>query len=181
MINGHNSGWLLDQLPSAMRRDRVISGFVQAFQEIGDSLREQIGDIEYELDVNLASPEMLSYMASWLGVEIDSAMAASDDPSVRDAQRRLIRAVGKALVWRGTRRGLETLLEALTDSWVEVIDTGGVFGPEDRIPPAEDRVIVELDHTGLLTRQQILAFLAGELPVGVQVDLRVRAEQETSQ
>jgi phage tail-like protein len=176
-VNGH-AGWLLDQLPAAMRRDRVIAGFVRAFEEIGDSVREQVTDVEYELDVNLSSPEMLAYMASWIGVDVDAAMVASDDPDVRDAQRRLIRAVGQALVWRGTRRGLETLLEALTDSRVDVIDAGGVFGPRDVVPPPADVVVVELDHTGLLTRQQVMAFLAEELPIGVRVDLRVRSEQQ---
>jgi phage tail-like protein len=169
-------GWLLAQLPAAMRRDRVIGGFVRAFEEIGDSVRDQVNDVEYELDVNLASPEMLSYLASWLGVAIDAAMAASDDPVVRDVQRRLIRAVGQALVWRGTRRGLETLLEALTDSRVDVRDPGGVFGPGDQVPPGGDTILVEIDDPGLLNRQQILAFLAEELPVGVLVDLRIRAE-----
>jgi phage tail-like protein len=173
--NGH-SGWLLNQLPAVMIRDRVISGWVRAFEEIGDTLREQVEDIEYELDVNLASPEMLSYLASWVDIAIDAAQAASDDHEVRDVQRRLIRAVGKALVWRGTRRGLETLLEALTDSRVDVIDSGGVFAPDEQIPPGGDTIIVELDHTGLLTRQQVLAFIAEELPVGVLVDLRVRSE-----
>lgn len=170
-------GWLVSQLPATMGRDRVIAGFVQAFEEIADTLREQVSDVEYELDTNLASPEMLSYLASWLGVAVDAAMAASDDPVVRDVQRRLIRAVGQALVWRGTRRGLETLLEALTDGRVDVLDAGGVFGPGEPLPPAEDRITIELDQTGLLTRQQITAFLAEELPVGVQVDLRVRSEQ----
>ncbi|MFD1048552.1 hypothetical protein ACFQ1S_24975, partial [Kibdelosporangium lantanae] len=90
----------------------------------------------------------------------------------------LIRAVGQALVWRGTRRGLETLLEALTDSRVDVLDTGGVFGPQDKVPPASDVVVVELDHTGMLTRQQVMAFLVEELPIGVRVDLRIRSEQQ---
>jgi phage tail-like protein len=181
-VNGRSSGgWLVAQLPAAMRRDGVISGFVRAFGEIGDSVRDQVNDVEYELDVNLASPEMLSYLASWLGVAIDSAMAASDDPVVRDVQRRLIRAVGQALVWRGTRRGLETLLEALTDSRVDVRDPGGVFGPGDQVPPGGDTIVVELDHPGLLNRQQILAFLAEELPVGVLVDLRIRSEGGTRQ
>jgi phage tail-like protein len=176
-VNGNGKpGWLAAQLPAAMGRDRVISGFVRAFEEIADSVREQVSDVEYELDVNLASPEMLTYLASWLGVAVDAAMASSDDPAVRDVQRRLIRAVGQALVWRGTRRGLETLLEALTDSRVDVLDSGGVFGPGEQLPPGGDRVTIELDHTGLLNRQQIMAFLAEELPIGVQVDLRVRSE-----
>ncbi|MEY9857858.1 phage tail-like protein [Catenulispora sp. GAS73] len=171
---GH-SGWLLAQLPAVMRRDRVIGGFVRGFEEIGDGLRDQIDDIEYELDIDLASSEMLSYLASWLGVSIDAAVLASDDARLRDAQRRLIRAVGRALVWRGTAHGVEILLEALTDSRVTVSDSGGVFGAGDVVPPATDSVVVEIDHLGSLTRQQILAFLDDELPVGTQVELRVRA------
>jgi len=176
MSTNGSGGWLVAQLPAAMRQDRVISGFVRAFEEIGDSVREQVGDIEYELDVNLASPEMLSYLASWVGLAIDAAMAASTDPEVRDVQRRLIRAVGQALVWRGTRRGLETLLEALTDARVDVLDPGGVVGPGDPDRPGGDLVVIELDHTGLLSRQQITAFVAEELPVGIRFELRVRSE-----
>lgn len=174
--NGH-AGWLLDQLPATMRRDRVIAGFVRAFEEIGGSVREQVSDIEYELDVNLASPEMLVYLASWIGVDVDPALLGSDDPNVRAAQRRLIRAVGQALVWRGTSRGLEVLLEALTDSRVDVIDPGGVFGPGDDVPQASHVVTVELDHTGLLSKKQVMTFLAEELPIGVRVDLVVRSEK----
>jgi len=170
-------GWLIDQLPAVMRRDPVVAGFVRAFEEIGGSIRAQVSDVEYELDVDLASTEMLSYLASWLGVEIDTALVASDDPQLRNAQRRLIRAVGRALVWRGTRRGVETLLEALTDSRVDVSDSGGIFGAADRVPAASDVVRIDMDHLGSLTRQQILAFLADELPVGTRVELHVRSEQ----
>lgn len=169
------SGWLLGQLPAVMRRDPVLGGFVRGFEEIGDGLRDQIDDIEYELDIDLASSEMLSFLASWLGVSIDAAVLASDDARLRDAQRRLIRAVGKALVWRGTAHGVEILLEALTDSRVTVSDSGGVFGAGDSLPAATDEVVVEIDHLGSLTRQQVLAFLDDELPVGTRVELRVRA------
>jgi phage tail-like protein len=173
--DGRRGGWLLAQLPAAMGRDQVLAGFVRGFEEIADSLRDQISDLEYELDVGLASPEMLAYLASWLGVEIDAARAGSDDPADREAQHRLIRAVGQALVWRGTRHGVETLLEALTGSRVEVIDPGGVFAPGDVVPALTDVVVIRLDHTGGLTERQLQAFLAEELPIGVRVDLRVRS------
>jgi phage tail-like protein len=176
--SAHNPGWLLAQLPAELGRDEVVAGFVRAFEEIADSVRNQVDDIEHELDVDLASPEMLGYLASWVGLDIDVSRVASHDPGTRAAQRRMIKSVGQALVWRGTRRGVETLLEALTNSRADVFDAGGVFGPGERAPQMSDVVVVELDHTGLLTRAQVLAFLAEELPAGVRVDLRIRSERD---
>ena len=50
-----------------------------------------------------------------------------------------------------------------------------VFGRDDPVPPADNLVRVSLTHTGGLSEQQILAFLAGELPVGTRVELHVRS------
>ena len=168
-----SNGWLLGQLPQAMARDRVIAGFVHACQEVADGLRHRVESVEHELDVDLAAPEMLAFVASWLGVQADS-LGSADEP-VRDAQRRLIRAVGQVLGWRGTRRGTEILLEALTGARVDISDSGGVFGRDDPLPPADDVVRVSMAHTGALSEQQILVFLADELPVGARVELQVRA------
>src|SRR5947207_11495738 len=130
-----NNGWLLGQLPQAMARDRVIEGFVHACQEVADGLRHRVESVDHELDVDLAAPDMLTFVASWLGVPA----GAVEGPD-RDAQRRLIRAVGQVLGWRGTRRGVETLLEALTGGRVDVSDSGGIFGRDDPLPPANDVV-----------------------------------------
>jgi phage tail-like protein len=168
------SQWLVGQLPQAMARDQVVVGFVAACGEVADSLRDRVTTVEHELDVNLARPEMLTYLASWLGVELDT-ISGLDDPEARDAQRRLIRAVGQVIGWRGTRRGVETLLEALTGARTDVSDSGGIFGGDDAVPPADNTVRVSLTHTGGLSERQILAFLAGELPVGTRVELHVRS------
>jgi len=189
------SGWLVQQLPQTMARDPVIAGFVTAFEQIAESIRDRMSTVEHELDVDLASPEMLSYLAAWLGVELSTISGYDEGPRSngarggrhavelreaardRDAQRRLIRAVGQVLGWRGTRQGLEVLLEALTGGRVEVSDSGGVFGQHDPLPPPDDLVRIVLDDTGSLTGRQLLAFIADELPVGVRVEVRVRSGQ----
>ncbi len=171
--------WLVNQLPQAMARDDVVIGFVTACGEVADGLRDRVTTVEHELDVDLARPEMLSYLASWLGVELETIATAEDATgeghAARDAQRRLIRAVGQVIGWRGTRRGVETLLEALTGARADVSDSGGIFGRADPVPPADNVVRVSLTHTGGLSERQILAFLAGELPVGTRVELHVRS------
>jgi phage tail-like protein len=157
-----------------MGRDQVIVGFVRACGEVADGLRDRVTTVEHELDVDLAGPEMLSYLASWLGVQLET-IGSADETVARDAQRRLIRAIGQVIGWRGTRRGVETLLEALTGARAEVSDSGGIFGRDDPVPPADNVVHVSLTHSGGLSERQILAFLAEELPVGTRVELRIRS------
>jgi phage tail-like protein len=167
--------WLVAQLPQVMAADPLVAGFVRGCQEVAESIRDRVGSVEHELDVDLASPHMLSFTASWLGVQLDTLPAAVD-ADARDAQRRLIRAVGDVLGWRGTAKGVELLLGALTGATrVEVTDSGGVFGAGDTVPAADHTVDVSINQLGGLSEAQVLAFLAQELPVTAQVRLRVGA------
>jgi phage tail-like protein len=161
------TGWLVSQLPRAMAADPVLFGFVAAFEEVADSVRERIDSVEHQVDTGLATPEMLQYLASWLGLELEP----SDPP---EYQRELVREVGRLLGWRGTRYGIEGLLEAATGSRVTVSDGGGVYGQNDPVPPPDPVVTVRLDHTGHLSERQVLRFLEAELPLGAQVELDVR-------
>jgi phage tail-like protein len=161
------SGWLVSQLPRAVAADPVVCGFVTAFEEVADSLRERVDGIEFQVDTGLASPDMLQFLASWLGLELEPT-----DP--REYQRSLVRQVGSLLGWRGTRYGVEGLLAAATGSRVTVSDGGGVFGQDDPVPPADPTVVVRLDHTGHLNERQVYRFLEAELPLGARLALDVR-------
>lgn len=164
------SGWLLAQLPRVLAGDPVLRGFVLALEGVADSVRERVTGVESQLDLDLAPPEMLQYVAAWLGLEIEPG-----DDAAR--QRELVRAVGRTLGWRGTRQGVEAILGAATGSRVTVRDNGGIFASGDPVPPPDPRVVVELDTTGGLTEEQVLAFLAAELPLGCEVRLDVRVPQ----
>lgn len=165
--------WLVDQLPRTMATDPVLRGLVLAFQEVAETTRERIDSIEHQVDTGLASPEMLQYLGSWLGVELEP----TDPPEYR---RSMVREVGRLLGWRGTRYGVESLLEAATGSRVTVTDTGGVFGHDEEIPPMDAVVVVQMDHTGHLTERQVLGFLQSELPLGARVRLDVRFQPQTA-
>jgi phage tail-like protein len=170
------TGWLLSQLPQVMARDRVLAGFVTGCEETVDSVRDHVDDLEHQLDIELASPEMTAYLAGWLGIELRAVTADSEEGRV--AQRRLIRAVGENLGRRGTAIGLETLLSALTGGRATVSDSGGIFGPDDPVPAHDPTVRIELDHTGLLSQRQIKSVIEDELPVGVGYLLTIRSGGE---
>lgn len=160
-------GWLVGQLPRVMAEDLVLRGFVTALEEVAGTVRDRVDSVEHHLDTGLAAPEMLQFLAGWLGVELEPT-----DPA--DYQRTLVREVGRLLGWRGTRHGVETLLEAATGSRVTVRDNGGVYGGDDPEPPADDRVVVQLDHTGHLSERQVRRILEAELPLGSRVELDIR-------
>lgn len=167
------SGWLVEQMPRAMAADPVLAGFAAAFEEVADSVLARVDSIEHQVDAGLATPEMLQFIASWLGLVLEP----SDPPAYR---RALVRQVGRLLGWRGTRYGVEGLLEAATGARVTVSDGGGVYGIRDEVPPADPVVRVTLDHTGHLSEQQVRGFLDVELPLGAQVELDVRYPQSPS-
>ena len=95
-------GWLVEQLPRVMAADPVLRDFVTAFEQVHDTVRERIDAIEHQVDTGLASPEMLQYLGSWLGIMLEPT-----DPA--DYRRTLVREVGKLLGWRGTRYGVEAV------------------------------------------------------------------------
>jgi phage tail-like protein len=150
-----------------MAADPVLRGFVTAFEETADTVRERIDSIEHQVDAGLATPEMLEFVASWLGVELEPT-----DPL--EYRRMLVGAVGRLLGWRGTRYGVEALLAAATGSRVTVTDGGGVYGQRDTVPPPDPVVVVHLNHTGHLTERQVLGFLQAEVPLGAQIQLDVQ-------
>jgi len=157
----------VQQLPRVMAEDLVLKGFVTALEEVATTVRDRVDSVEHHLDTGLAAPEMLEYLARWLGVELEP----TDPPEYK---RALVREVGRLLGWRGTRYGVESLLEAATGSRVTVTDTGGVYGGDDPVPPADYKVVVQLDHTGHLSERQVRRILEAELPLGSQVELDIR-------
>ncbi|GAB1641043.1 phage tail protein [Krasilnikovia sp. MM14-A1259] len=167
------TGWLVGQLPRVMATDPVLHGFVSAFEEVADTVRERIDSVEHQIDTGLASPEMLQFLGAWLGVELEPT-----DPA--EYRRSMVREVGRLLGWRGTRFGVEALLEAATGARVTVVDAGGVYGRNDTVPPADPVVVVQMDHTGHLTERQVLGFLQSELPLGARVQLDVRFHPQTA-
>ncbi|HET9656115.1 MAG TPA: phage tail protein [Kineosporiaceae bacterium] len=160
-----STGWLVGQLPRAMAADPVIAGVAGICEEIADTLRAGVDGIGHHLDLATSPDPMVRYLASWVGADLDPGISLA-------RQQELLRATGPLLSRRGTRYGLELLLEALTGSRVRVGDGGGVFA-EDRLPPPDPRVLVEIDDPGELSAQQLLTMIGAEVPVGTVVELRI--------
>lgn len=166
------NGWLLAQLPRAMSGNELVQAFVGAAEHTGDSIRLQLAALEYQLDPDLASPEMLAYLASWLGFSLDRL----DESSLH---RPLLHALGRIVSHRGSKAAVAELLAKLTGGPVTVTDGGGVFGPDEDVPAEDLTVHAELTQLGPVGRDRLVAMVKPELPIGASLTLVVPGDDQT--
>ena len=158
--------WLLSQLPVGMVEDEFFVRFVSIFQEVATSIRDDADNIDNVVDVTVAPPSMVRWLASWIGVE-------SVDPSLPDdVQRRLVRTAAETLVWRGTARGLQRYLSLISGGPALIEDSGGVF-TEGGAPAVPTVVRMFVESTGWLAEDDFIALVRDEVPAHVTAELWV--------
>ena len=155
-----------------MLDDELFVRFVSIFQEVATTLLEDADNVPNVLDPTVAPVPALSWLASWLGV-------TWIEPSLPDdLQRRLVRECGKALAWRGTRLGLEILLEAVTGAEVLVEESGGVRRATDPAAPAPGpSVRVSVRSTGWMSDDDFVELVTDEVPANVRCQIVVDGRQ----
>lgn len=159
------SGWLVSQLPRVLAQDPFTRRFVTIFEEIGDGIRSQVDAVEYYVDTDTAPAEYVRWLGSWLDVTVDANQPL-------DRQRAIVREAGAMYASRGTKEGLERLLEAITGGEVRVVDGGGIW-PAGEAPPNPGRILVRLTQSGGVPDGQLHRLIAREVPVGVTFELRL--------
>jgi phage tail-like protein len=171
--------WLLAQLPMGMLDDEFFVRFVSLFQHVASTLLEGADNIDNIVDPTVAPLPVVRWLASWLGV-------TSIDPTLPEAtQRAFVRRAGEILAWRGTRRGLEGFLEAITGGPVNVAETGAVVrdralgaDDEDAQPRQYPRVVdIEVSSLGWLSPADFVELVADEIPASVLWTLRLGGDQ----
>jgi phage tail-like protein len=163
--DGPAPGWLLRELPRPLAEDEFMGRFLGIFEEIAGGLRSRIDRFHLDLDPGLAPPEFLRWMAGWLGMALDPSLP-------EEHQRALLRAAGPMFPLRGTKLGLQGLLEAFTRSKVEITDGGGVFGDRGA-PAATNQVVIKVSTSGAISEAHLLELVQLEVPATANVDLRV--------
>ena len=155
-----------------MLDDELFVRFVSIFQEVATTLLEDADNVPNVVDPTVAPVPALSWLASWLGV-------TWIEPSLPDdLQRRLVRECGKALAWRGTRRGLEILLEAVTGAEVLVEESGGIRRATDPAAPAPGpSVRVSVQSTGWMSDDDFVELVTDEVPANVRCEIVVDGRQ----
>jgi phage tail-like protein len=162
--------WLLHQLPVGMAEDDFLFRFVTIFQRMGDTVVHQIDTLPHMFDPTVAPLPMVQHMAHWLGVDwLDSSLDGR-------RQREIVLQYAQLIQWRGTKRGLQQLLELLSGAPAVVRDSGGVFA-EGESPAAAPHVRLEIESAGWNSASDLVRIVRDELPATVTFDLWIAGDR----
>ncbi len=107
-------GSYVRHLPALYQRDELMGRFLMLFESFWRPIEQRIAHMHLYFDPLVAPSELLSWLASWLGIVFDAQLT--------DAQRReLIRSAASLYRRRGTRQGLIDYL-AIVGEHVRVIE-----------------------------------------------------------
>jgi phage tail-like protein len=158
--------WLLAQLPIGMTEDDFLARFVSIFQHIGSSLLHHADTLGHLSDVAVAPDPMVRAVGSWLGLDWV-------DPSLPDRlQRLLVAEYARSMVWRGTKVGLQRVLQSVTGAPVTIVDSGGVYA-EGEAPDNAPHVVIHLSASQWATDADLHRIVRGELPATVTYELHI--------
>jgi phage tail-like protein len=105
----------LDQLPAAFRQDPFVGDFLLAFQTVLDGLQTAIEGVVDYLDPMTTDAEFLPWLSGWVAL----TLRADWDDATR---RGFLRQIVPLYRLRGTRAGLQRMLELYTGQRAEVVD-----------------------------------------------------------
>ena len=107
----------LKYLPAIYSADDFMGRFLMIFESILSPIDRTVGNLHYYFDAQMAPPELLPWLASWLGLVLDERWP-------EEQRRALILAAVELYQWRGTRRGLSEFLRLYTGLTPEIIEHG---------------------------------------------------------
>ncbi len=98
----------LRYLPALYARDDFMGRFLMLFESFWNPIDNQISGMADYFDPMLTPARLLGWLGSWINVDLDGQLPES-------RQRRLIQQAARLYRQRGTKAGLEAMLELWTD------------------------------------------------------------------
>lgn len=102
LVIGAQSAYL-KYLPALYSESEFMGRFLMIFESILGPLEGMIDNMASYLDPALCPEELLPWLASWMGLEVDDSWPV-------ERRRELVGSADNLFRWRGTRRGLREFL-----------------------------------------------------------------------
>ncbi len=116
-------------LPEIYQDEGFTNRFLMLLESFWKPISQQIDQVSNYFDPHLAPVEMVSWLGSWFGLDLEK-----DLPEAR--KRDLLAAISAINARKGTRQGLETLLSMYTGGSVTIKehrDTNFVLGADTKL------------------------------------------------
>lgn len=144
-------------LPGIMQADDLTSRWVAGLDDLLTPILWILESLEVYVDPRLAPPDLLRWLAGWVGAEVREDLPAPQ-------QRRLVADTADLHGRRGTVGALHQVLETATSALVDVVEDGGGVSwsssPRDPMPARtrEDLLVrVKASHEEALRVAQLVA------------------------
>jgi phage tail-like protein len=156
-------------LPAVFQEDPLLMRFTAALDQVLAPAISVLDCLTAYVDPALAPPDYLSWLADWVGIELDETWP------VEQQRAEIARAVTLHR-GRGTVAGLRQQLELVTGGQVVVTDTGGVSWSEEPVDEPDQqltqKVTVEVSGS-LVSPAAVEAALDAAKPAHVVHELRL--------
>lgn len=166
---------LQEQLPSMLMDDPMISAFVSALDEVWAPVVSTIDCFDAYLDPNLAPPDMVAYLGSWI-------LAMTGEARDEAGLRHNVATAHLQAAWRGTARSVHERLVPGEARDVTIVDPGSTIisatptDPQQWRDPEDPTVIVSVTASTDVTPrevQRLRRMVSDVVPAHIVVDVRV--------
>jgi phage tail-like protein len=176
--NGAMTSSYVEYLPAPYAADPFLGRFLMIVETIFSSIERTVDNVPYYFDPATVPEEMLAWLASWVGVELD------ENAPVETRRRVLAKAAG-LYRWQGTRRALREQLEDYTGQRPLIVENfdglrlGGdaMLGINTQLGQARPHsmyITALTDDAGELDEGVLRRIVDAEKPVHVGYTLEVR-------
>lgn len=155
-VPAHRSTYL-DYLPGIYHDSDFLGRFLLIFEHILSPIDRTIENIPDYFDPELAPPDVVTWLGSWLGLVLDARWPD-------DRRRDVVRAAPELFRWRGTRRGLAHFLRLYTGLEPEIIEPSLRDIANDRNRAYRFTVRLRVGRRSELSRQLVETIIETEKP-----------------
>lgn len=162
------------ELPAAFQEDEFCQRMMTAFDEVLAPIFSTLDCFDTYLDPQLAPPDFVDWLASWVGVDIDETWTL-------ERRRRLIRDAVVLYRIRGTAAGLAAHVRLYAGITPEIEESGGCEWSQtasSAMPGSpEPRLTVRLrvDDAGDVRRSTVSRIVGSSRPAHVPYHLEIMA------
>ena len=173
LIDGLDSPHPLGEaLPALFQEDEFTMRFTAALDEVLAPVFCTLDNLEAYLDPRLAPADFITWLAGWVGLNLDENWPV-------ERQRALIAQAAELYRWRGTAKGLAAHIALYIGTEPEITDSGGCEYSKTPGAPlpgtAEPRVTVRIrvPDPNSVDRRRLEAIVASAKPAHVLHEIEV--------